>query len=148
MAEGIWTQGLIDVGNPATAMAGYPPKDNFRRSTSGTAAGTAGIVISAKPGRFVRGVFVNTSLTVAYYIQVFDKATAPVANDVPIWQTRVLPVSAATAPGGALEVDLTNVNGLPCLAGIGIAISSTPGLLTLAAANDLAYRSIIYTAQN
>jgi hypothetical protein len=40
-----------------------------------------------------------------------------------------------------------NVNGIPCLNGISIAISTTPTTLTLAVANDIAQRTVIYTSQ-
>lgn len=137
MAEGIWTQGRVDAGT-STAM-GTGVSDNFKRSTSGTAAGTAGISISAKPGRVYRLIVENGSAT-AYFVQLFDKATAPVNADVPIWEKR-LPVSTEC------EIDLTNINGLPCVNGIGLAISSTAGSLTLAIANDIAYRSVVFTSQ-
>ena len=134
MSQGVWTIGKVDPVSVGTNA----PSDNFKRATSGTAAGTAGIVIVAKPGRFYRGVFENGAAT-AYYLQIFDKATAPVNADVPIYEKR-LPSS------GEVEIDLTNVNGLPCVVGISIAISSTGGSLTLAVANDLAFRSVVYTA--
>lgn len=133
MSGGTWTLGRIDVD------ANNPPGDAFKRASSGTAAGTAGIVVSAKPGRFYRGVFQNGGAT-KYYVQVFDKATAPVNTDVPIY-SKTLPAS------GEVELDLTNVNGLKCLLGIGIAISSTAGVLTLALATDIAFRSVVYTAR-
>jgi hypothetical protein len=64
-----------------------------------------------------------------------------VANDVPIYCKR-LPVSSEC------EINLADVNGLPCLNGIGIAISSTAGKLTLAIATDLAFYTAVYTARN
>lgn len=140
MAKGVFTIGLVDTGATNSAFADYPVADNFRRATSGTAAGTAGIVISAKPGRVYRVVAQNGSAT-AYFLQIHDKATAPVNTEVPIYVKR-LPVS------GECEIDLTTINGLPVRNGLGIAISSTSGTLTLAVANDLAFRTVIYTAQN
>ena len=135
MSEGIWTMGRVD----AATFAGQPVADGFKRSTSGVAAGTAGVIISAKPGRFYRAVVQNGAAT-AYFVQVFDKATAPVNTDVPIYSKR-LPVS------GECEIDLTDINGLPVTAGIGIAISSTAGVLTLAVATDIAFRTVVYTSQ-
>jgi hypothetical protein len=135
MGGGQWTQGRVDIGT-----AGQGVSDNFKRATSGVAAGTAGIVISSKPGRFYKGVYENGSAT-AYFLQIFDKATAPVNTDVPIYEKR-LPAS------GEVEIDEVLINGLACTLGIGIAISSTAGTLTLAVANDLAFRSTIFTAQN
>jgi len=126
MSEAIWTMPKVDNGN------------DFVRSTSATAAGTAGIVIiGSKSGRFYRGFFKNSAAT-NYWLQIFDKATAPVNTDVPIWEKN-LPSS------GEVEIDLVNVNGLYFSLGLGIAISSTATTLTLAIANDLAYRSILYT---
>lgn len=137
--SGMWTQGRVDVGGAQGAPGSAPVADSFKRSTSGTAAGTAGVVISAKPGRFYRAEVQNGAAT-AYFVQVFDKATAPVNADVPVYSKR-LPLS------GECEIDLTDVNGIVCLAGISIAISSTPGVLTLALATDIAHRTVIYTAQ-
>jgi hypothetical protein len=136
MSEGTWTMGRVDAGAGAFAKVA----DNFQRSTSGVAAGTAGVSISTKPGRFYRAVVENGAAT-AYFVQVFDKATAAVNADVPIWEERL-------AVSGECKIDLTNVNGLPCLNGISIAISSTAGTLTLAVANDIAYRSVIFTASS
>lgn len=134
MSEGVFTIGRVDAGAGAFAAV----TDNFQRSTTGTAAGTAGVSISTKPGRFYRAVVQNAGST-AYFVQIFDKATAPLGGDVPIWQER-LPASTEA------KIDLTNINGLPCLNGIGIAISSTAGSLTLAGQNDIAFRSVIFTA--
>ena len=134
MSGGVFTMGLVGAGAGAFAKT----TDGFQRSTSGVAAGTAGIVIAAKPGRFYRAEVQNGAAT-AYFLQVFDKATAPMNTDVPIYSKR-LPVS------GECEIDLTDVNGLPCQLGIGIAISSTPGVLTLAIATDIDHRTIIFTA--
>lgn len=134
MSGGTWTLGRIDLDTNNA-----PTADAFKSASSGTAAGTAGIVISSKPGRFYRGIFQNSSAT-KYYVQVFDKATAPVNTDVPVF-SKTLPAS------GEVEIDLTNVNGLRCLLGIGIAISTTAGVLTLAVATDLAFRRVVYTAK-
>lgn len=138
MAEGVWTQGRVAVGDASNAMGTFPSTDNFKWASSGTAAGTTGLVISAKPGRFYRGVYENGAAT-AYYLQIFDKATAPIAGDVPVYEKRL-------AVSGEVEIDLTNVNGKPCLAGIAIAMSTTPGVLTLAIAQDLAFRSTCFTS--
>lgn len=140
MGTGIWTLGRTDVGSTSSAMAPYPVADNFKFASSGTAAGTAGIVISAKPGRLYRVIVQNGSAT-GYFFQVHDKATAPVNTDVPKIVRR-LPAS------GELDFDLSTLNGFPVLNGISIAISSTAGTLTLAVANDIAFRDVWYTAQS
>jgi hypothetical protein len=124
--------------DPPSSGVNASPSDGFKRSTSGTAAGTAGIVVSAKPGRPYR-VLVQNGAATAYYVQLFDKATAPVNADVPIWSKRM-------AASSECEIDLTNINGLQCALGIGLAISSTAGALTLAIATDIAFRSVVYTA--
>lgn len=140
MAKGVFTLGRVDTGATNNAFGDWPVADNFRRSTSTGAAGTAGIVISSKPGRVYRLIAQNSAAT-AYFLQIHDKATAPVNTEVPIFVKR-LPSS------GEVEIDLTNINGMPVQNGISIAISSTAGTLTLAVANDLAFRTVIYTAQN
>ncbi len=126
--------GRVDAGAGFVAKVG----DNFQRSTTGTAAGTAGVSISTKPGRIYRLIVQNGAAT-AYFVQIHDKATAAVNNDVPIWVKRM-------AVSSECEIDLTNINGLPCVNGISIAISSTSGLLTLAVSNDIAFRSVVFTA--
>lgn len=139
MSEGVWPIGRIDLGPTATNGTAPLQGDNFKLASSGTAAGTAGLVIgtAGKGGRVYRVVAQNGAAT-GYFLQVFNKATAPVNTDVPIFSRR-LPSS------GELDVDLASVGGIVCPLGIGIAISSTPGVLTLAVATDLAFRAVWYT---
>lgn len=134
MSEGIWTMGRVESG-----VAPFPGvSDNFQRSASGVAAGTAGISISVKPGRFYSAVIQNAGAT-AYFVLVFDKATPPVNGDVPVL-TRRLKASDECL------IDMNGVNGIPCQTGIGIALSTTAGTLTLAIAADIAFRTVVYTA--
>lgn len=109
----------------------------LRRSSAAAAFGTAGSSISAKRGRLYKASVVNGGAT-AYYVQIFDKATAPIAGDTPIWVDR-LPANGSCP----LQFD----EGLYCVNGIGIAISTTPTTLTLAAAND-AFATLQYSATN
>lgn len=105
-------------------------KPNLRRIKT-AAFGTAGAVLSPAPGCLYHLSAVNNSAT-AYFVQIFDKATAPVNGDTPIWEGK-LPASLDWSVGFQLF-------GLYCASGISIAISTTIGSLTLAAANDaLAY---------
>ena len=136
MSEGVWTIGRVDIGNVDSQTSA--PADNFKRQT-GVTVGTAGIVIgtAGKAGRLYRLRVVNGAAT-AYFLQVFNKATAPVNTDVPTWVQRI----AVSSEG---EIDLTNVNGLFCPLGMGFAISSTPSALTLAIATDIAFYGAIYT---
>lgn len=96
-----------------------------------TAVGTTGQVLKAAPGRFYGACAVNKAAT-AYYLMVFDKATAPVNGDTPRL-SKPLPVS------GAVTIGPEDMGGfsLGCLLGIGVAISTTPDTLTLAASADL-----------
>ena len=137
MSEGTWPIGRTNTG--VADGFSFPVADGFRFTSSGTAAGTAGIVIgtAGKAGRLYRLTVQNGSAT-AYYVQVFNKATAPVNTDVPIFVRRL-------AVSSELDVDLSAVGGLVCPLGIGIAISSTPGVLTLAVATDIAFRAAWYT---
>ena len=100
--------------------------DGILKRSGPTVFGTAGANLSVKTGRLYKAVVHNKG-AVAYFVQIFSKASAPVANDVPIWEER-LPASGSVA----LQFDF----GLYAALGLGIAISTTPALLTLAAAND------------
>ncbi len=102
-----------------------------QRSTSPAAkAGTAGIVLKASAGRLYRLDVVNVGAT-PYYVMVFDKSTAPVNGDTPIWRRRL-------AASGELSLSFEEF-GLACATGISFAISSTDGTLTLAVALDVHY---------
>lgn len=115
------------------------------RKSQTTAFGTSGVNVSAKQGRLYKIKFVNKNATTAYYAQIFDKATAPVNTDVPIWEIG-LPAKAATTQTGDCEEDF-GLFGLYVAAGLGIAISTTQGVLTLAAATD-ATAYMLYTVQS
>lgn len=144
MSDGIWTIGLTDFGDGSSASVPYPSKDNFLRYTTSAPFGTAGIVVSPTSSRLYRGVFVNASTTNAYWVQVHNRNTVPTNGFAPVWQVR-LPILSNS--GGSVDLDLSGVNGLPLQIGMVIALSSTPGTLTLATANDMAFLSIIYTAR-
>jgi hypothetical protein len=139
MARGVYRLGRVDVDGATDAFV-TSLTDNFRRSTSTAAEGTAGVAVSAVPGRFYRAQAQNTGAA-AYWFQVFDKASAPANNDVPVY-------AAKLPAGGECEIDLTPTNGIACTSGIAIAISSTAGQLTLPASADMAHRTIVYTATN
>lgn len=101
-----------------------------QRTSSAAKVGTAGILLKSSGGRLYRLDVVNVAAT-AYYLMVFNKATAPANGDTPVWRRR-LPVSSE------LALDL-GAFGLACPLGIGFAISSTDGTLTLAVADDIHY---------
>lgn len=100
--------------------------DGLLKRTKTAAFGTAGTNLSVKQGRLYKATVINTGAT-AYFVQIFNKATPPANTDVPIWEER-LPASGSVP----LQFDF----GLYAAAGLGIAISTTAGVLTLAAAND------------
>lgn len=114
-------------------LARNAPNNNLLRSGPSAAFGTAGLNVTAKPGNLYQFNAINTSASVAYYLQIHDKATAPIANDVPIWEQRL-------APGVDIPTSF-QLAGLPLANGLSFAISTTPRLLTLAASNDC----VVYT---
>lgn len=100
--------------------------DGTLKRKKNTAFGTAGASFTAKQGRLYRVTVHNKSAT-PYYFQIHDKATAPLAAEVPIWEER-LPASTSIT----FQFDA----GLYCALGIGFGLSTTPEALTLAAATD------------
>lgn len=117
MSEGIFPVPHI-ISGPAS----------LTKYNNGALVGTAGLVIKAAPGTLYRMRVVNNAAT-AYVLMLHDKATAPIANDTPIWRARI-PVSAE------IDVDF-GLWGLEFSTGISWAISSTVATLTLAIANDV-----------
>lgn len=105
--------------------------NDWSHSSSAAKVGTAGLVLKAAAGRLARIDAVNGAAT-AYFLMVFNKATAPVNTDVPIL-TRRLPASSE------VSLSLADIGGIYCANGISFAISTTDGALTLAVANDLSY---------
>ncbi len=120
----------------APRVADTADRNSCKQFAQTTAFGTAGLVVSAKAGRVYAITIVNKSAT-AYFVQIHNKATAAVATNVPVWED-ILPASSS------VTLDF-GVNGLYVSAGIGLALSSTAGVLTLAVAdNATAYG--LYTA--
>lgn len=139
MSEGVWPIGRIDVGQ-LNAFSG-PRTDGFRQLT-GAAVGLAGIVLgtAGRAGRVYRVVAQNAGAT-PYFLQIHNRAVAPVNAEVPVYVQR-LPAS------GECIIDLAPVGGLVCPAGVCLALSSTPGTLTLAVAPDLAFYTAIITQRS
>lgn len=80
--------------------------------------------IKAAPGRFFSAAVVLDPTVVSdRYLMVFNKASAPVNNDVPV-------LRALVPAGGAASIDL-GIYGRDMLTGIAVAISTTPEDLTL-----------------
>ena len=145
MSRSIWREGIASYKALASAdaMTVAPQQDCFRRQTNSAAVGTAGVMIVAKPIRLYTATFENASTTNAYYIQLFDGVTDPTSGAVPIWQKRLVPRSQESS---CAEFSFAQINGLVFSKGDGFAISTTPELLTLATQNDVALRSVVYTA--
>lgn len=110
----------------------------LKRKSLTTAFGTAGASVSVKQGRLYKFRVLNKAAATKYWIQIFDKATAPVAADVPIWEAQVAAVTD--------YADDFGLEGLYVVNGIGVALSTTSGVLTLAASND-ATAYFLYTQQ-
>ncbi len=109
----------------------------LKRSSQTTSFGTAGVSISTKQGRLYKLRVNNKAAATKYFAQIFDKASAPIATDVPIWEGQV-------AQGTDVEFDF-GLAGLYVANGVGVAISTTSGVLTLAGAAD-ANAYALYTA--
>lgn len=102
-----------------------------------TGFGTAGVSATALPGRVYAITFVNKSAT-AYFAQIHDKASAPIATNIPVWED-VLPASSS------VTIDF-GIGGFYVSLGVGIAISTTGGVCTMAA-GDNAVAYMLYTTR-
>lgn len=98
--------------------------------------GAAGLVISAAPGRLRSITGVNTSTTTSYYLVGVDKAIAPVNGDDALFAIPLQDASSNFA-GSGNGLDF-GVDGMFFGAGIAYAISTTPQIVTLAAASTVA----------
>jgi len=125
--EGVFVQ-------PRIASATDP--NCLKQFARNTVFGTAGLVISAKLGRLYKISVVNSAAT-RYFVQLHDKATAPINTDVAIWE-------ASLAASSGVEIDF-GLSGLYFANGISLAISSAKGALTLAVATDCCAYAL-YTA--
>jgi len=103
------------------------------RSGPSTAFGTAGKSITTKPGNLYQFNALNKSASTTYYLQIHDKASAPIASDVPIWEQKL-------AANGDIPTSF-QLAGLNFANGIAFALSTTPALLTLAGSDDC----VVYT---
>lgn len=85
-------------------------------------------VIKATPGN-VFHIFATNANAAVRYLQLHNKATIPLATEVPL-QSWIIPAGTALAPG---YVEITSKYALAFSTGIGFAISSTQGTFTDAA---------------
>src|SRR5688572_29613785 len=108
-------------------VADTTDRNSCKQFAQTTAFGTAGVSVSAKAGRVYAITFVNKSST-AYFAQIHSKATAPVATNIPVWED-ILPASSS------VTIDF-GIGGLHVALGIGIAISTTAGVCTMAAGDN------------
>ncbi len=121
----------------APRIADTTDRNSCKQFARTTGFGTAGVLVSGALGRIYSVTFVNKSAT-GYFAQIHNKVTAPLATELPIWEDVLGASSSVTIDFG--------VNGLYCSAGIGIAISTTAGVLTMAA-GDNAVAYALYTAK-
>ena len=98
-----------------------------------------GLTIKASQGRVFQLRMLVTAPAGARYLMLFNKATAPVNGDTPVWRA-LLP-----APGGApgeVQDNWEDIGGLFLSTGISVAMSTTIATLTLIAED--AYFHITY----
>lgn len=108
--------------------------DDPTQATSAAAKfGTTGIVLKSTPGRLYLLHVMNVSAT-PYWVMLFDKASAPVNGDTPVVRRRL-------AASSEVVIDLSEFGWAFPNAGIGLAISSTDGTLTLAVALDAHFQA-------
>lgn len=103
------------------------------RSGPSVAFGTVGLSVTTKAGCLYQFNAINKNAATAYYLQIHDKVSAPVAADVPIWEQKL--AAASDIPTSF------QLAGLYFAKGIAFALSTTPSALTLAAADDV----VVYT---
>ena len=88
--------------------------------------------IKATPGR-VWAVRITNANAALRYVQIHNKATIPLATEVPLMYFPI-PAGTAGAPGSIqIDQNLVGPEGIKCLAGIGWAVSTTAGTFTDAA---------------
>lgn len=117
-----------------------PASTNAWSRTSSTSAGfgTAGLAIKNTAGRVRYLSVTNANTTTGFYFGLFNKATNPVAADVPVERVYV-PPHATTATYLATVVLDFGPDGAYFNTGIGVAASSTIGSLTLLGAANAHY---------
>lgn len=129
-AGGTLIKGFSDAGSRVVQAVVIDPEVGAGVLTRFVTAGVGvvAVLVSASARRVVQ-VDVNTAVAAPAntWLMVFDKATDPVVTDVPILRARV--------GGGFASIDLGNF-GHELTLGLGVALSTTPGTLTLAGAND------------
>lgn len=97
-------------------------------ATTPGAAATKFLVASTAAGAIFKvDVIMDPTVVGDRYLLVIDKATAPVNTDDPIIRARI--------SGGFASIDL-GLYGHEVTSGVSVAISTTPGLLTLPGANE------------
>jgi hypothetical protein len=124
------TNNRIRVIEPAISDA----TDVWTNYASSAVVGTAGINIKASAGRLRQIRATNKSTTVQYWLLIVNKASAPVANDLPSWSIELPALTGVTILSEGRE-DF-GASGLYCSLGIGYALSTTSDKVTLAAATD------------
>lgn len=108
-------------------------------SSGSGGVGTAGVSVKASPGRVRRIIAVNASATAGFYVMLHNKASAPVAADVPVTR-RWVPARDATDKAAVNDTVLDfGPGGIYLDTGIGLAASSTVGSVTLLGSADCHY---------
>jgi hypothetical protein len=124
------TNNVLRVRSPATADS----TDAWTNYASAVLVGTAGINIKASAGRLRHIIATNKSTTVQYWLLIVNKASAPVANDLPIAAFVLNALTGVTIKDDG-QLDFGS-DALYCSAGISYALSTTSEKVTLAGSAD------------
>jgi hypothetical protein len=96
--------------------------------------GSAGVSVSTAGGR-IRRIRLTNFDTIQYTVMVFDKGSAAVNGDTPIWRCNIM-AKNTTNPEQGPEIDF-GPDGITVANGISVAFSSTNNTLTLALVNSM-----------
>jgi hypothetical protein len=96
----------------------------------GSNLGTLTAISATQARSVLKGVYATNANAAARWLQVFDKATAPATNDVPVYSF-LIPI------GGAVDISrFFSDKGVNCLLGIAFGISTAPGTYQAATAAE------------
>ncbi len=122
-----------DIANDVI-LVNEKPRADITNSWSSYAStiltGSTGVIVKSTPGRLRMMRATNSSTVVAYWLLAVNKATAPVANDLPVWAVEVPVIGALGGPttvGSLMDLGGT---GFYFSAGISYALSTTSQKVT------------------
>lgn len=89
--------------------------------------------ITATATRLFKYRAINTNAATNMYMMLFDKASAPVNGDTPVWEGAIRSFGAQDFD----DFDFSSVGGLALTNGLAVGASTTGGTLTIISANDV-----------